>query len=95
MVEWLTGDNAGTKQIIRDSTASDPGDGVSMITGKLPAFATIQIGDTFELVAGCRKRRPEDCLGKWDNNYNFGGAEHLVEETATVTAKRGSGSGKK
>lgn len=38
---------------------------------------TILPGDTFEVIAGCRKRLTEDCLGKFDNVLNFQGEPHL------------------
>lgn len=37
------------------------------------AVYDIDIGDTFTIVAGCRKRHEEDCVGKFDNGLNYGG----------------------
>lgn len=39
----------------------------------LPFHRNIAIGDTYEAVPGCRKRRDEDCKDKWSNVLNFGG----------------------
>lgn len=66
-VSWLTGLNAGT-----------PGHKVKTFAAgvvTLSEFAVfpIDIGDTFEIVAGCRKRWDADCRDKFDNIINFGG----------------------
>jgi len=66
-VEWLTGLNAGT-----------PGHKVKAFAAgvvTLSEFAVyeIQVGDTFSIVAGCRKRWDADCKTKFDNVINFGG----------------------
>lgn len=37
------------------------------------AYYMPTIGDTYELIPGCRKRRTEDCRNKWNNILNFGG----------------------
>lgn len=37
-----------------------------------PFHYPIQVGDTYEMVPGCRKRL-EDCRDKWNNVLNFGG----------------------
>lgn len=33
----------------------------------------ITIGDTFSVIPGCRRKRTEDCLNKWNNVINFRG----------------------
>lgn len=35
-------------------------------------IAVIDVGDTFDVVAGCLKRYTEDCVGKFDNGLNYG-----------------------
>ncbi len=37
----------------------------------LPMIQSIQVGDTFEIIAGCRKRRDEDCFTKFSNVVNM------------------------
>jgi hypothetical protein len=36
----------------------------------------MKVGDTYEAIAGCRKRFEEDCQTKWNNELNFGGEPH-------------------
>lgn len=83
LVIWLTGSNAGQVRRIK----SDSGAG-GLVT-HLASFDTIAVSDTFTVITGCRKRRAEDCLGKFDNNERFFGFEHLAEEDVTATAKKG------
>lgn len=87
---WLTGNNAGDGGKVR----SDNGTGNLAL--KRPAFDNIQVGDTFELVTGCRKRLTEDCIGKHDNGNmsrtrtpRYGGFPFLAEENVTATANKG------
>lgn len=44
---------------------------------QLPMPFTIQIGDTFLVTAGCRKRFAEDCIAKFNNGVNFRGFPHI------------------
>lgn len=64
---WLTGDNAGTPA--RKVKAFAAG----VVTLSEVATFPIVAGDTFEIVAGCRKRWDVDCRDKFDNILNFGG----------------------
>lgn len=64
-LEWLTGNNAGITAKVKTYAA----DGT--ITLALPMLSTVQVGDTYRLVAGCRKRRTEDCRDKFDNILNM------------------------
>lgn len=87
---FLTGDNAGDVRRVK----SDNGTGT--LTLHQSAFDDIAIGDTFEVVAGCRKRFTEDCIGKHDNANNsstrtlrYVGDPYLAEENVTVTAPKG------
>lgn len=66
VLTWLTGLNAGLSLSI--STFES---GAFMLS--LPTIFPIQIGDTFSAVAGCRKRRDEDCWQRYDNAVNFQG----------------------
>ncbi len=62
----LDGENAGYTKKVKTFAA-----GVFTISLEFPF--TVNIGDTFRFVAGCRKRRTEDCRDKFDNVLNFGG----------------------
>ena len=64
---WLTGSNAGTP------AAKIKSHEYGVIVLSEAAVFEIAVGDTFEIVAGCRKRWEEDCKGKFDNILNFGG----------------------
>lgn len=71
VLTWLTGDNAGIRCKVRDYA---PG----QVELFFPCIFTIQPGDTFSIVAGCRKRHaraPEhsDCRDKFANHLNFNG----------------------
>lgn len=70
VVEWLTGNNAGLKREIKTHGAS----GAFGLTEPMPY--AIQVGDTFQVSAGCRKRVNEDCRDKFDNIRNFRGEPH-------------------
>lgn len=66
-VEWLTGDNAGLRMEVREFASG-------VVTLMLPMPNRITRTDTFNIVAGCRKR-PVDCKTKWaaTNYVNFRG----------------------
>lgn len=65
-VSWLTGLNAGLRHKVKAFAAG-------VVTLSEFAVYPIDIGDTFEIVAGCRKRWDVDCRDKFDNILNFGG----------------------
>lgn len=44
-----------------------------VFTLQLPMPYTVQVGDTYSVIAGCRKRFTEDCVGKFSNGVNFRG----------------------
>ena len=71
VVTWLTGNNAGLVAKVRAQTAA------RVFTLVNDMQHDIQIGDTLEAVAGCRKRLAEDCFAKFDNVLNFQGEPHL------------------
>lgn len=74
ILTFTSGDNEGLSQKIKTHTAASTG--VS-ITFSLPFPFEIQIGDTYSIIAGCRKRLEEDCKDKFDNVLNFQGEPHL------------------
>jgi uncharacterized phage protein (TIGR02218 family) len=68
---WLTGANADRSMEVKQSSAA----GVFKLHQAMPD--TIVIGDTYSVHAGCTKRFDEDCVTKFSNGVNFGGAPHL------------------
>ena len=48
-----------------------------VFTLSLPMYQAIDLGTTFTVVAGCRKRLAEDCFTKFNNVLNFQGEPHL------------------
>ena len=80
---WLTGNNTGMSHRIRSD------DGAGALDLFSVAYNTIQVGDTFDIVAGCRKRVNEDCSLKFFNTWNFGGFPHVAPERITSKASTG------
>lgn len=68
-VRFTSGLNDGLRFLVR-TYATD------QFTLANPTPFTITIADTYEAVAGCRKRHAEDCIAKFDNGVNFGGEPH-------------------
>jgi uncharacterized phage protein (TIGR02218 family) len=66
LVTWLTGANTGLSMEVANSQ-----DGA--ITLHLPMPYPIAVGDTFEIIPKCHKRRTDDCSAKFDNVLNFRG----------------------
>ena len=71
MLTWLTGGNAGLQAKVKSHTVA------GVITLMLPMPSDPVAGDTFDIIAGCRKRLHEDCRDKFDNVVNFQGEPHL------------------
>jgi uncharacterized phage protein (TIGR02218 family) len=65
-IEWLTGLNAGKRRKVMTHASG-------VITLAEAAVRTIQVGDTFTIIRGCRKRR-EDCID-FANVLNYPGAD--------------------
>jgi uncharacterized phage protein (TIGR02218 family) len=65
-IEWLTGLNTGKRRKVMTHASG-------VITLAEAAVRTIQVGDTFTIIRGCRKRR-EDCIA-FANVLNFPGAD--------------------
>lgn len=70
-VTWNTGLNAGLSMETKDSTSG----GLITLFQAMPY--DIQIGDTYTLQVGCRKRHIEDCRDIHDNVINFQGFPYL------------------
>jgi uncharacterized phage protein (TIGR02218 family) len=69
---WLTGLNAG---ITMDVQGFANAGGVVLL--QLPMVENIVNGDTFTIIAGCMKRKIEDCKNKFSNVINHGGFADL------------------
>ena len=69
ILTWTGGLNTGLSQKVK-TYASDT------FTLSLPMIFNVQVGDTYSVVAGCRKRLDEDCAAKFDNELNFQGEPH-------------------
>lgn len=69
ILTWTGGLNSGLSQKVK-TYASDT------FTLSLPMIFNVQVGDTYSVIAGCRKRLDEDCVAKFDNALNFQGEPH-------------------
>lgn len=67
-LRWTGGNNIGARVKIRDFAA----DGTYTLV--LPMFSPVQVGDTAEVIGGCRLR-VEDCK-RHNNILNYGGEPH-------------------
>lgn len=67
LVRFTSGANAGLRMEVQ---AFGP---AGAFTLQLPMPYAIAVGDTFEAVPGCRKRRTEDCVAKFNNAINHRG----------------------
>lgn len=70
-ITGVAGANAGIVREIKTHTTG----GVLTLHAALP-FA-VQVGDTFNVAPGCRKRKLEDCKTRWNNIVNFRGFAEL------------------
>ena len=92
-LKWLTGNNAGKIYPIKKSFIEVGGGGGSndaRIVLQFPTRADIQVGDTFNLIAGCDKLI-ESCqsttlAGGVNNHENFGGFPHMPGTSKVVQA---------
>jgi uncharacterized phage protein (TIGR02218 family) len=69
VLTWTGGLNTGLSQKVRTYAAD-------VFTLSLPMIFPIEVGDTYSVHAGCRKRLDEDCVAKFANGLNFGGEPH-------------------
>ena len=76
IVTFTSGANAGLSQKVRTHATG------GTFTLVLPMVLPISVGDTFTAIAGCRRRRDEDCHDKFGNVINFQGEPDrpLVDE---------------
>ena len=75
-ITWVTGENAGSQRKVRDFATG------GIVTLVLPMLHEIQVGDTFEIVAGCLKRRA-DCIA-YENVLNFPGFDQKQKTDAMI-----------
>ncbi|MQQ09112.1 DUF2163 domain-containing protein [Epibacterium sp. SM1979] len=75
-VEWLTGGNAGSAGDIRATL--DSAGSLVLSLWRAPA-ATIAIGDTLTVTAGCN-RTADTCRNRFNNLVNFRGFPHMPGE---------------
>lgn len=71
VLTWTSGTHQGLRVKVKSYTAA------GVVGLMLPLPADPEVGATFEIVAGCRKRLQEDCRDKFDNVLNFQGEPHL------------------
>jgi len=71
ILQFTAGENVGLSQKIKTHAVG------GVFTFSLPFPFAIGIGDTYTVIAGCRKRLTEDCKDKFDNVLNFQGEPHL------------------
>jgi uncharacterized phage protein (TIGR02218 family) len=79
LLTWTGGANSGYSEKIKTYAADT-------FTLVRPAPFAVVAGDTYTAIAGCRKRLPEDCAGKFNNVLNFGGEAHLPGVDAMLRA---------
>jgi uncharacterized phage protein (TIGR02218 family) len=74
LITWTSGENIGFKFEVAEHVWNGT---YHEITFFLPTPYTIQSGDEFSIIAGCRKRWQEDCIDKFDNQIDFRGYPHM------------------
>lgn len=80
IITMLDGNNRGLSFKI----ASHAADGTLALA--LPAVLPFTVGDAYSMVAGCLKRRDEDCVEKFANAVNFYGEPDLPGADAVLAA---------
>lgn len=71
LITWTSGENDGLSMEVRLHSTG----GVFELA--LPMPYAVAVGDTYSLVAGCRKRAIEDCKTKFNNILNFRGHPYV------------------
>jgi uncharacterized phage protein (TIGR02218 family) len=80
VLKFTSGNNIGLSMKVRDYALN------GTFTFSLPFPATIIVGDAYQVIAGCRKRRTEDCAGKFANAANFQGEPDLPGQDKITAA---------
>lgn len=81
VIKWLTGNNANATVDVRTHVLAGSTAKFDVWT---PATADIQVGDTFQVIAGC-KQTAEICRTKFNNIKNFQGFPHMPGEDIVTT----------
>lgn len=71
-IRFTTGANAG---LVSEEIKSYAANGTIEIY--IPFHYSVAVGDQYEMIPGCRKRRVEDCIGKFSNGANHGGFDRV------------------
>lgn len=79
-IRFTTGANAG---LLSEEIKSYAANGTIEIYQAL--HYAPQVGDQYEMIPGCRGRREEDCIGKFDNAVNFGGFDRVPTSRTYTT----------
>lgn len=86
LLTWTSGNNDGNTADVRTHTNDGASVGIDLWT---PQVGTIQVGDTFDILAGC-KQTADVCKSKFNNLDNFQGFPHMPgEDVITKYAKQG------
>lgn len=75
-MRFTSGANTGVRSQEIKAHAAD-----GTITMFLAFPYDIEVGDSYEMIPGCRKRPEEDCRVKYGNRINFGGFSELPAST--------------
>ncbi|MGL4488854.1 MAG: DUF2163 domain-containing protein [Rhizobiaceae bacterium] len=86
-IEWLSGENAGTKGTV---AMHDVSNGSVRISLWLPSMDAVAVGDSLRITAGCDKAFAT-CKAKFANELNFQGFPHLPGNDAVYSYVDGSG----
>lgn len=70
---FTSGDNAGLSRRTVSTFLNSGG----KIVVNYPFHNTPEVGDAYQMIAGCRKRYSEDCVTKFSNGTDFGGYPHV------------------
>jgi uncharacterized phage protein (TIGR02218 family) len=74
VLTWTSGANNGRRMEVKSWV-----NGTKTFTLALPMVSTVAIGDTYLVIAGCRKRLA-DCRDKFANVVNFRGEPYVPQE---------------
>lgn len=80
ILTWTSGNNDGQRAKVKLYAA----DGT--FTLLLPMLRDVQVGDTYSVIAGCRKRLDEDCVARFGNAVNFQAEPHRPTLDAITAA---------
>lgn len=81
---FTTGSNAGLSRRTVKSYSAD-----GSIVANAPFYYAPEVGDEYQMIAGCRKRPNEDCKTKHNNRPRFGGFSYVPQQSQVVRVGRG------